>query len=241
MTPNAFAEAMEATWPPFAIHRAGPWAIRDGAGGGKRVSAASAVGDWHDDDVPQAEAAMLALNQDLLFVIWPWDEGLDTTLAIQGYDRIDPVLGYAAPVQTFVAPAGMTTFPHWPPMQIARDIWTEAQIGPGRLAVMGRAAGPKTAILARTDDKPSGVAFVALHDKTALIHAVEVRAPLRRQGAARAILCAAAQWAAQNGADHLALAVTTANTGARALYTSLGMQVVGHYHYRAKDPAKAGH
>jgi GNAT superfamily N-acetyltransferase len=128
----------------------------------------------------------------------------------------------------------MTTFPHWPPMQIASDIWAEGHIGPGRLAVMHRAAGPKTAILGRTHDKPSGTAFVALHDQTALIHALEVRPALRRQGAARQILCAAAHWAAENGADRLALAVTEANAGARALYTSLGMQVVGNYHYRAK-------
>jgi N-acetylglutamate synthase len=35
---------LEATWPPAARHRAGPWVLRDGAGGGKRVSAATAEG-----------------------------------------------------------------------------------------------------------------------------------------------------------------------------------------------------
>ena len=234
LSPSDFAEAMEATWPPFATHLEGPWIIREGAGGGKRVSAASAAGDWHDPDLALAEAAMLALNQVPLFVIWPWDQSLDDALAAKGYEKIDPVLAYAAPVAAFTPPARMTSFPHWPPMQIARDIWQEGHIGPARLAVMQRVAGAKTAILGRTADKPSGVAFVALHDQTAVIHALEVRPALRRQGAGQNILNAAAHWAAENGALRLALAVTEANSAARSLYASLGMQVVGQYHYRAK-------
>jgi hypothetical protein len=42
----------------------------------------------------------------------------------------------------------------------------------------------------------------------------------------------AAFWAQDQGASHLALAVTQGNTGGNALYSSLGMQVVGQYHYR---------
>ena len=234
MTPAEFAVAMEATWPPAATHRTGPWTIRDGQGGGKRVSAASAEGDWTDDDIPMAEAAMQDLSQDLLFVIWPWDLMLDDALASKGYAKIDPVIGYAAPVTAFDAPQRMTAFPHWPPMEIALGLWAEADIGPGRLAVMHRVTGPKTAILGRTADHPSGIAFTAIHDNVALIHALEVRPDHRRQGAARNILNAAAHWAAENGADRLALAVTQANQPARALYSSLGMQPVGHYHYRSK-------
>ena len=66
------------------------------------------------------------------------------------------------------------------------------------------------------------------------VHAIAVRPALRRKGAGRQILAAAAQWAAEQGADRLALAVTQANSGAIALYTSLGMQPVGEYHYRIK-------
>lgn len=234
LSPADFSTAMEATWPPAATHRIGPWIIRDGAGGGKRVSAASAEGRWIDPDITAAQAAMEALNQDPLFVIWPWDQRLDDALAIKGYTRIDPVMGYAAPVTAFALPKRMTTFPHWPPLEIAREIWAEVDTGPARLAVMQRAQGPKTAVLGRTADHPSGVAFVAIHDKIALIHALEVRPAHRRQGTARNILNAAAHWAAENGADRLALAVTEANHPARALYTSLGMQPVGQYHYRVK-------
>lgn len=229
------AAAMQATWPPLTVHRAGPWVVCEGAGGGKRVSAASSSGAWNLDDLKLAEAAQQALGQERLFVIWPWDDQLDAVLADRHYARIDPVVGYSAPVAAFAPPARMTTFPHWPPMRIACDIWAEGHIGPSRLAVMERTVGPKTVILSRTEDKPSGAAFVALHKRNALIHAIEVRPSLRRKGAARQMMCAAAHWAAEQGADRLGLVVTEANTGARALYASLGMQPVGQYHYRYKE------
>ena len=229
-----FAAAMAATWPPFALHRIGPWAVGQGAGGGKRVSAASAVGDWVPTDIVQAEVAQADLGQDKLFVIWPWDTALDAALAARGYARIDPVEGYMAPVSSFAPPQRMTSFPHWPPLQIACELWAAGGVSQARWAVMARVLGPKTVVLGRTADKPSGAAFVALHGKTAMIHAVEVRPSLRRKGAGGQILAAAAHWAAEQGADRLALAVTQANSGARALYTSLGMQPVGGYHYRLK-------
>ena len=234
MNLSDFAAAMEATWPPQALHRAGPWAVRQGAGGGKRVSAASPVGDWRTDDIALAEQAQAGLGQDSLFVIWPWNLALDAALAARGYAKIDPVMGYAAPVSAFAPPQRMTSFPHWPPLQIAREIWDEGHISAARLAVMDRALGPKTVILGRTADRPCGAAFVALQGTTAMIHAIAVRPALRRKGAGRQILAAAAQWAAEQGADRLALAVTQANSGAIALYTSLGMQPVGEYHYRIK-------
>lgn len=234
MTPQDFAQAMEATWPPFATQICGPWRIRQGAGGGKRVSAASAETTWQTPDLPQAETAMQSLGQDLLFVIWPWDAALDQSLQARGYRVIDPVLAYAAPLTAFAPPAPLASFAHWPPLEIAREIWAEAGIGPGRLAVMDRVTGPKAAILGRVGDRPAGAGFVAVQGTTAVIHALEVRPEQRRRGAARQILQGAADWAAQNGADRLALAVTEANSAARALYASLGMQVVGQYHYRAK-------
>ena len=45
---------------------------------------------------------------------------------------------------------------------------------------------------------------------------------------------AAGAWAQDNGAETLALLVTEANAGARALYASLSMGVVGQYHYRKR-------
>jgi hypothetical protein len=45
--------------------------------------------------------------------------------------------------------------------------------------------------------------------------------------------CAAAAWGQRHGAATLAVAVTEANRGARALFDALGFVEVCGYHYRA--------
>ncbi len=236
MTPEALTEAMEQTWPPARAFAAGPWCIRDGQGGGKRVSAATAGPEWRDEDIPAAEAAMATLGQMPLFLIRQGDDLLDQALQSRGYRVVDPVVAYAAPCAALAEPPAppMTAFAHWPPLAICAEIWEGGGVGAARLAVMQRAAGPKCAVLGRTQDQPAGVAFVAIHGQMAMLHALEVRPEVRRQGSAHNILRAAAAWAQENGAERLALAVTVANTAARTLYASLGMQVVGHYHYRQR-------
>jgi len=235
MTPAQLLAAMEATWRPAATSALGPWRIRNGQGGGKRVSATTAEGDWQDTDIPQAEAAMAALDQPALFLIREGDGGLDQALMARGYRIVDPVVAYAAPLASLTQPPDpMTTFPHWPPMAIAADLWAEGGIGPARIAVMQRAQGPKTAILARAQDRAAGAAFVAIHENIAMLHGLEVTPSQRRQGSAHNILRASAVWAQQNGADTLSLVVTVANDPARRLYASMGMSVVGQYHYRQK-------
>ncbi|MGL6208856.1 MAG: GNAT family N-acetyltransferase, partial [Paracoccaceae bacterium] len=134
MTPDALARVMEATWPPAQTTRLGPWTIRDGAGGGKRVSAATADGPWTPDDLPLAEAAM----PDRLFLIRDGDDALDTALSARGYAVVDPVIAYACPTANLPAPPLMTSFAHWPPLAIARDLWATGGIGAPRLAVMDR-------------------------------------------------------------------------------------------------------
>lgn len=222
--------AMEATWPPASSQHLGAFCLRDGAGGGKRVSAASLEGSFSAPDLDAAEAAMAQP----LFLIRPGDAALDSALAARGYRVVDPVLAYAVPVAGIAPPDPMTGFPHWPPMEIARALWSDAGIGPARLAVMERAAGPKCVILGRVQDRAAGVAFVACHGEIAMLHALEVAPALRRQGSAHNILRAAAVWAQDQGAVTLALVVTEANATARGLYASLGMNLVGQYHYRQK-------
>lgn len=234
MKPQLLAQVMEATWPAAAITRAGPWAIRDGQGGGKRVSAATAEDQWQDADIVQAEAAMAALDQHALFLIREQDAALDAALQARGYRIVDPVVAYAMPLNAPPPPDHMTTFPHWPPMAMAADLWAEGGIGAERVAVMHRAEGVKTAILGRTQDRAAGAAFVAMAGGIAMLHALEVTPAMRRQGSAHNILRAAACWALDQGADTLSLVVTVANDGARRLYASFGMSVVGHYHYRQK-------
>lgn len=233
MTPADLYAVVEATWPPAAQSQVGAWTIRDGQGGGKRVSAATAAGDWSAADLPQAEQAMRALGQAPLFMIRQGEDRLDAALADRGYRVVDPVAGYHAPCAALVADMPrLAAIPHWPPLQLVRDLWAAEGIGPARQAVMDRVQGPKTAVLGRLDDRAAGVAFVAVHGDTAMLHALEVMPAFRRRGCAAAILRQAAIWAQDHGAGGLSLVVTLGNTGARALYSSLGMQVVGHYHYR---------
>jgi GNAT superfamily N-acetyltransferase len=230
MTPDTLARLMEATWPPARSWPEGPFIFRDGAGGGKRVSAASVAGAWDEVDL-----ALVERMPDPLILIRAVDTALDAALALRGWRVVDPVVAYAAPVARLAADLPpLSVFAHWPPLEIVRAIWDEGGIGPARVAVMERAAEHGTALLARLDDRPVGAAFVAHDSGEAMVHALEVRAPYRRQGVGAMLVQAAANWAAAMGAKRLSLVVTRQNTAARALYARLGMEVVGQYHYRAK-------
>lgn len=239
MTPGAAYALIEATWPPVAVADVGPFVIRAGAGGGSRVSAATASGPVRADDLPLAEAAMAALGQPKLFMIRGGEAAFDALLAEAGYQVMDPVVVLAAPVTLLASkrPPPVSTFEVWPPLAIQAEIWAAGGIGPERLAVMDRAEGPKTSILGRAEDTPAGCAFVALHGAAAMLHAMEVAPPHRRRGLGGHMLRAAAFWAQAQGAETLALLVTEANAPARALYASLGMEPVGQYHYRIKREA----
>ncbi|MFZ1468650.1 MAG: GNAT family N-acetyltransferase [Paracoccaceae bacterium] len=231
MSAKMLAEVMEASWPPARTWQLGPFTLREGAGGGQRVSAASVRGGF---DEGQLEATIAAM-QTPLFVLRPGDEALDAALAARGFHLHDPVVAYAAPVATLAAELPfLTTFPHWPPLEATRAIWSEGGIDPARVQVMQRAAGAKCAILARSGDRPAGAVFVACHGPHAMLHALEVLPAQRRQGAGRHLLAAAANWAAAQGAADLSLVVTARNTAARALYHAAGMQDVGQYHYRKR-------
>lgn len=229
-------QVIDATWPAARYHPTGPWLVREGQGGGSRVSAATAEGGWTEADIPLAEAAQAGLGQKPLFLIREGEDRLDAALAARGYSIADPVVVYSAPVQglTGERPPPVTTFRLWPMLEIQREIWAEGGIGPARLAVMGRAPFPKTTILGRINDRAAGTAFVAAFGETAMLHALHVVADLRRQGTAIYIMREAAIWAQDVGATRLSVLVTRTNAAAGALYTSLGMEVVGHYHYRAK-------
>ncbi|MFC7705835.1 GNAT family N-acetyltransferase [Plastorhodobacter daqingensis] len=226
---------LEATWPPAARVQLGPWTIREGRGGGKRVSAASAEGPVTAADIRAAEAAMANLGQDRLFMIRGDQDDLDRQLAAEGYAVVDPVAVYLAPLEGLcrdVPPVSF--FSCWPPLGIQTSLWTEAGIGAERQAVMQRVQGSKAALLGRVNDRAAGTAFIACDHDVAMLHALEVVPSQRRQGVARNILRGAVGWAQDNGANWLSLVVTRANVRARKLYASFGLQLVGHYHYRMK-------
>lgn len=234
---EAVHAAIGATWPPARLLAAGPFTLREGQGGGSRVSAATVAGDWSAEDIDAAEAGMAALGQRALFMLRDGDAALDAALEGRGYRVMDPVVAYVAEVKTLarLRPPPVTTFEVWPPLAVQAEIWAEGGIGPARLAIMERMAGAKTSILGRVGDSPAGTAFVGLYQGLAMVHALEVQARFRRRGLARHMMVAAAFWAAARGADWIGLAVTEANVPARALYDGLGMQVAARYHYRVKE------
>ncbi len=227
---------IDATWPAARTDRVGPWLVRDGRGGGSRVSAATMVGAPALGDLELAEHAMAALGQAPLFMIRDGDADVDRLLADAGYAVKDPVVAYAASLDVLIGDGlpRLSAFRAWPPLAVQAEIWATADIGPARLAVMDRALGPKTSFLGRRQDCPAGTVYVACHGTHAMLHALEVLSKFRRQGLARHLVRAAAIWAQAQGAVDLSLVVTRANVAANALYASLGMEVVGQYHYRIR-------
>ncbi len=225
---------IDGTWPASAKQALGPWTIRLGGSGGSRVSAATAERSVADADIPYAEAAMREAGQRPLFMIREGETALDHSLAARGYVIKDPVNLYAAPVGQIATqrPPPVTSFEVWPPLAAQVEIWAKGGIGSGRLAVMERARRPKTTLLGRENDQPAGTVFVGIAADCAMIHALEISSAHRKKGLARHLTRAAAFWAQDNGADYLTLVTTQANIGANALYSSLGMTLVGQYHYR---------
>lgn len=225
---------IDGTWPASAKQALGPWTIRLGANGGSRVSAATADLDAEDADIPLAEQAMRDAGQSPLFMIRQGDDLLDAWLAARGYMIKDPVNLYAARVGDIATarPPPVTAFEVWPPLAAQIEIWAAGGVGDGRLAVMDRALHPKTTLLGRLNDQPAGTSFVGIAADCAMIHALEIGAKHRRQGLARHLTRAASFWARDRGAAYLSLVTTKANDGANALYSSIGMTLVGQYHYR---------
>ncbi|WP_137701198.1 GNAT family N-acetyltransferase [Marimonas lutisalis] len=236
--PDVFTlyDVIDGTWPAARYETDGPFTFREGWGGGQRVSATTVSGPVTDAQLDVAETAMRAIDQPCLFMIRDGQADLDAQLAARGYQIVDPVNLYVTPIDTLTTEPvpPVTAIPVWEPLSIMLDIWAKGGIGPGRINVMHRAAGPKTAIIARWNDHPGGCLFCAMHDGIAMVHALELLEHQRRQGLGKWMMRRAAFWAKKQGATHMSVVCTQANAGANALYTSLGMTLVGQYHYRKR-------
>lgn len=227
-------DVIEITWPAATKTIVGSWAIRDGQGGGSRVSAATVNDVAMAGDLDEAEAAMRDLNQTPLFMIRDGDEELDERLVTRGYAIKDPVNIYLAPIDAIatVQPPPVTAFTVWEPLAIQLDIWAQGGIDKSRVDVMRRAECPKTSLVGRLNDHPAAAGYVGIHAGVAMVHALEILPHQRRQNMGAYAMRRAAFWAKSQGATHISCVCTTANQGANGLYSSLGMEVVGHYHYR---------
>lgn len=223
--------AVDATWPAAAMTQVEGWTIREGRGGGQRVSAASG-----DGDIAVAEEAMIALGQDKLFMIQGEQAELDAALADRGYvvkDPVDLLVCDAATLADGFKPKLDAIFAQ-SPLPILAEIWAEGGIGPARLDVMRRTQVAKTFVMGRIDARASAAAFVAASGGVCMAHAVEVLARERRRGVAERMMRAAAWWGLQHGASTFCVLTTQANSGAQSLYRKLGMETGAQYHYRIK-------
>ena len=230
-------KAMDATWAPANIVARPPWTFRQGAGGGKRVSAATTNQTVTAADVENAEETMTAMDQKPLFLLSDVNGALDDLLADRGYHVVDPVLVLTAPCSEIakVNPEPLKAIPGDEPLAIMREIWARGGIGAARIDVMRRTKGPKTYLFSRHQiDKPGGCAFVAVDGDIAMVHALEVVPDARRSGVGQNLLGRAAIWGMEQGAKTLALVTTGENLPAQKLFTGLGMQVVDNYHYRTQ-------
>ena len=235
-------ETIDATWPAAAFSSRGAVILRDGQGGGKRVSAASAPDDVSETDLDTSITAMFDQG-DALFQVQGDQPRFDALLDVRRFQIVDPVVILAGDINTVAGngPPKVSAFTVWPSLAIQHEIWASGGIGPARLAIMDRARGPKTTLIGRVENQPGGAAFVAIHNQTAMIHAVEVLPRHRRKGCAGNMLRAAAVWARNQGATQFATLTVRENAPARALFASLGLSAVGQYHYRLKSNPKAPH
>lgn len=226
-------DAAQATWPEARRWAVGPFTLRDGQGGGQRVSAATVTGDFDAADVTAAEDAMRAAGQKPLFQVRSDTPALAPVLEARGYAAKDATLVYVLPIArlTDTPIPRVTAFTLWEPLAIMKEIWATDGIGAARLDVMARAK-TKTSILARWNEKPAGAAFVGVHENIAMVHGLVVLPHQRRQGVAEWMMRRAAFWGQGQGATHIAVLCVAANTGANALYRALGFEQVGGYHYR---------
>ena len=230
-------DVIEHTWPAAKVWDQGPFTLRQGNSGGSRVSASTLNAPAATADLTATENAMQDMGQPRLFMVQHGQEAFDADLDAGVYVVKDPCWIYAAPIEAMTQDAlpHKTCFPVWPPLAAQSEFWELGGIGPARLAIMERAREPKTAVLGRANDRPAGTVFAAIHSGIAMLHALEIHPDFRRLGVGRHLTKGVAHWAKSQGASHLSLITTQANTAANALYTSLGMQVVGQYHYRIKN------
>lgn len=231
-------DGMAATWPPERDVMVGPFRLRIAPGGGNRVTCATAEGPVSPADIAALEQAALVHGQTPTVMLREDEAPLDTALQSAGWQMGEDVVLMEGPAAPIPDPAPLAGFAVWPPLAVQEAIWAEGHIGPERLAIMHRAPGPKTALMARAQDRPAGTGFAAVHGDAVFLHALAVPPAMRRRGAGRAMVMAAAMWARQTGIPRLALAVTHGNMPARALYASLGMTDVGRYHYRIRPQAQ---
>ncbi len=225
---------VDATWAPYVFHTDENWLIREGAGGGQRVSATTLLSGAQGYQISTAVKKMVSLGQTPLFMIRNTDAKLDAELHGLNYDIVDPVVILIAKTKELLRTApnqvqAVQTIDT--PNENVKNIWASGGINQGRLNVMARVKAPKTII----NTGEMGVAFAAAFNGVAMVHAVEVASSHRRKGVANALMYKAFQWAKEQNCMWVSVLTVRENIPARTLYENLGMVEAAAYHYRREN------
>jgi len=198
------------------------------------VSAATAIGKPDISDIQFAENTLVEWNQDKLFMIKAGETGLDVALKKRGYYIVDPtnIWSISSKVLTMQQIPPVTAFSIFPPLAIQRELWIANGINASRIEIMDRVKTPKTTIFGRINAKPAASAFVAVANKMAMVHALIVDHKCQRQGMGKFVMQKVGDWADQLGSKSVVVLCTKKNQSANNFYKSLGMGVIGEYHYR---------
>lgn len=234
----ALATAFEATWPAAEYRDIAGFRIGRSMGGGGRLGSAVALPDWQPQGIAKAAAMHRDWGQPVLFRVPTDMPDLAEALGEFGYRAHKPTVILEIPVARLTDRPlpPITAINAWPPLAIQHELWQAGQIGTPRLEAMHRVTLPKQAILGRAEDRAAGVAFLAVSGDVAMAHAVLVSPTARRQGLAQWIMRKGAFFAAEHGANRLALAVALENQPALALYQKLGFTQVAAYDYWSPAP-----
>lgn len=245
-------DALEATWPPEAVSELHGCRIRSAPGAGSRVNSIRPLRfDLSDDALAEVEAAA---TEAAGAPLWALPEALDdardpaselaSRLTARGYEAFDPCFFmtgapeavHAAALERRAARVGeseVAALAMRCPLAAVERIWAMGGVGPERLAVMRRAEGPSETFIARRGQRLGGVGFVSVDPATgiAYVHALEIVEQARGKGVGPMIMAASAKFAAEHGAEQLAVSARRHNLPALALFEGVGLSRVGGYVY----------
>jgi len=240
----SFDRLIDEAWPAPGRTEAAGWVYRYAAGVTKRANSVLPLGPRADlaAAVDEAERFYASLGLPVVFSMGAEAaEGLDAELAARGYRVVDPTLIMTRPLSdedASVEPGGVEPAPtrEW------FDVWwrVDGRTGPDPGTARWNAARILTGVPALYASSPvpqrvpAAVGRGVIQREWLGIYCMAVLPEARRRGHARDVLRALLSAGRRQGAKRAYLAVTEANTAARALYESAGFTVSGRYHYRIR-------
>jgi len=233
-------------WPALETLELGPWTLRFASGYTKRANSVQALGSPWPEEGPEllvaAEAAYRARGLVPTFKVpqHPAWAPLDEALERRGYHVVDPsrvlvvdLEGFAEPPHPdVVVEAGFT--PRWLDGLVVANGVPGAQRAAARAMVLAVEAPLVASVTA--GGREIAWAYTALVGDQGWVFDLVVAPEARRRGWGRAVVATLAHRAADAGSRTLRLMVLAANTGANALYESLGFVEAYRYHYRQLLP-----